>query len=85
MGLSMKFALNDGSTPTHIVDRILSKKFDAMSIQISRIVDHYIDMKPQHRYLYEEINQDDMVTYARYMGEDNIKHNYPWFFDQEVA
>lgn len=76
--LQMQFALNDGSRPRLMVAGMVSKKFDAMTIQISKVVHYYIDMVPQFRYVYEEIDNNDFVQYARYMSLENIKRNYSW-------
>jgi len=35
-------------------------------------------MTAPSRYIYEEINRDDIVTYTRYMGLDNIGRCYAW-------
>lgn len=66
-----------------------SKRFDAMSIQISRVTD-YDRIKrdtslnkhiSETFFIYEEISNDtDMVTYAIPETEENIRRNYPWFF-----
>lgn len=76
--VQMQFALNDGTRPTLLVADMVHKVFDAMTIQISKVVHYYIDGVPQFRYVYEEIDNNDMVTYARYMGIENIRANYPW-------
>lgn len=76
--LQMRFALNDGSHPNLTVAKTVHKKFDAMTIQISKIIHYYIDMVPQFRYVYEEIDNNDFVQYARYMSLENIQKNYAW-------
>ena len=54
----------------------MSYKYDAMSIQISKVKDPDTN---EIRFVYEEIdNTEDSVKYCRYMGEDNIRNNYPW-------
>jgi len=76
--LQMQFVFNDGARPKLTVAQTVSKKFDAMTIQISKVVHYYVDMVPQFRYVYEEIDNNDFVQYARYMGLDNIRRNYKW-------
>ena len=62
---------------------------DDGTIQISRIIDldqmkvlaiegETAIMTAPSRYIYEEINRDDIVTYTRYMGLDNIGRCYAW-------
>ena len=84
MIMKQTFRLNDGSTPTLPVLGQKSKRFEAMDIQISKIID--IDnleltscgaLAP-YRYIYEEISKDDAVIYARFMGKDNIIKYYKW-------
>jgi len=55
-----------------------------MSIQISKVLDmEAITFGKEaatvpYKWVYEEIDDNDFVTYARYMDEKNIKRNYPW-------
>ena len=55
-----------------------------MSIQISKVrdLDHVTIEKEAasvpYKWIYEEIDSNDFVTYARFMDESNIKKNYPW-------
>ena len=78
------FVLNDGSKPCKEVHRQKSKRYDALIIQISEVFWYFIGRVPQYRYIYEEINPvEDSVVYARYMGEEHIRKNYPWFFEEE--
>lgn len=54
----------------------MSYKYDALTIQISKVKDPDTN---EIRYVYEEISNDEYaVVYCRYMGEDNIRNNYPW-------
>ena len=82
--MKQTFALNDGSRPELFVVDQKSKRFDAMSIQISKVLDldnvRLGDKEATvgYRYVYEEINHDDMVTYARFMDLRNIKEHYRW-------
>jgi hypothetical protein len=83
------FALNNSIKSELYVVKQRSIKLESISIQISAIVD--LEHNPLDwdrdsitlplRYIYEEINNDDEVIYARYMGQDNIARCYPWFFD----
>lgn len=83
--IEMSFAMNDGTRQTYTVVGIKSQKYEAMTIQISKVVDTRNGFKLTKDgayypfgYIYEEIDNDDFVTYCRFMGEDNIKRNYPW-------
>jgi len=51
----------------------MSYKYDAMSIQISKV-----KVEGEIKYVYEEINHEDEVQICRYMGENNIRRSYPW-------
>ena len=54
----------------------MSYKYDAQSIQISKVKEPETN---EVKFVYEEITNDtDEVVYARYMGEENIRNNYPW-------
>lgn len=54
----------------------MSYKYDAQTIQISKVKDPDTNAV---RFVYEEIeNGTDTVMLCRYMGEDNIRNNYPW-------
>ena len=66
-----------------------SRKFDAMTIQLSKIVDMRKPLKNSPaevtfptRYIYEEIDDMDMVTYCRFIGLDHLKSAYPWFLSR---
>ena len=54
----------------------MSYKYDAQSIQISKVKELETN---EVKFVYEEITDDtDEVVYARYMSEENIRNNYPW-------
>jgi len=83
--LRQKFIFNDGSKPELDVIDVKSYKYeDGSAIQISKVLDMsnilikdsfaYVPFK----YVYEEIDEYDFITYARYMGVENINRNYPW-------
>jgi hypothetical protein len=83
--MKQTFRLNDGSTPTLPVLAQKSKCFEAMDIQISKVIDtENLELTScgaiaPYRYIYEEISKrDDEVIYARFMGEDNIANNFKW-------
>ena len=82
--MKQTFALNDGSRPELFVVDQKSKRFDAMSIQISKVLDLdnvrlvVKEAAVGYRYVYEEINHVDMVTYAWFMDIRNIKEHYRW-------
>lgn len=82
--MKQQFTLNDGSKPELIVVSQKSFKYEAMSIQISKVLDlNSITFGKEaatvpYKWIYEEIDNDDMVVYARYMSEENIKKNYSW-------
>lgn len=78
--LQQRFMLNDGSKPLLNVVRVASRTYESLTIQISQVLHYYVDMVPHYRYVYEEINKEDMVVYARYMGEEHLREQYPWFF-----
>jgi hypothetical protein len=71
------FRLNGGSTPALPVLYRRIKRFDAMDIQISKVVDTenlklgFCGAVAPYRYIYEEISKDDLVIYARVMGFDS--------------
>jgi hypothetical protein len=72
--MKQEFRFNDESRPTLEVLGQLTYKYDAMTIQISKV-----KAEDEVKFVYEEITNDtDEVTYARYMGESNIRRNYPW-------
>ena len=78
------FVFNDGTRATKEVHRQVSKKFDAFTVQISRVFWYFIGRVPQWRYIYEEIdNTEDSVIYAHYVSEENVRKSYPWFFEGE--
>jgi hypothetical protein len=55
-----------------------------MDIQISKVVDiEHMEITScgaiaPYRYIYEEISKDDLVIYARFMGEENIRNHFNW-------
>ena len=89
--MKQQFILNDGTRPTLEVVKQKSHHYDSLDIQISQVLDfsnydlcevdgEVATVKVKCRYIYEEINPvEDSVIYARYMGIDNIKRNYPWW------
>jgi hypothetical protein len=88
--MKQQFALNDHTKPELFVVKQRSLKYEALSIQISAVINlerDPIDFDEDQvtlplRYIYEEISNDsDIVMYARYMSVDNIRDNYSWFFD----
>ena len=78
--LQQRFTLNDGSKPLLHVVRSASRTYESLTIQISQVLHYYVDMVPHYRYVYEELNKEDMVVYARYMGEEHLREQYSWFF-----
>jgi hypothetical protein len=82
--MKQQFSLNDGRRPELYVVGQKSFKYDAMSIQISKVLDldHVTIGKEAasvpYKWIYEEIDNSDFVIYARFMDEVNIKNNYPW-------
>lgn len=79
----------DGAQRTYEVTHQTHRATDDGTIQISRIIDldqmkvlaiegETAIMTAPSRYIYEEINRDDIVTYTRYMGLDNIGRCYAW-------
>lgn len=82
--LKQKFRFNDNTDPELYVVASEYHKYEAMTIQISKVLDmDNAILRTNHaeipyRYVYEEVNSDDFVQYARFMGEDNIRRNYPW-------
>jgi hypothetical protein len=89
--MKQTFRLNDGSNLTLPVIRQTSKCFDEMDIQISQVVDvDHLELTScgavaPYRYIYEEISKDDTVIYARFMGIDNIAHNFKWALEGGAA
>jgi hypothetical protein len=89
--IKQTFRLNDGSTPTLPVISQKSKCFDEMDIQISKVIDTenleltFCGAVAPYRYIYEEISKDDAVIYARFMGVDNIAHNFKWALEGGAA
>jgi|LSQX01.2.fsa_nt_gb hypothetical protein len=79
----------DGEHRTFQVVKQASKATDNGSIQISKVIDldnanlltiegeTAILTAPAH-YIYEEIDASDCVTYARFMGLDNIGRCHAW-------
>jgi hypothetical protein len=96
-----QFVMNDGTKPEYKVIRQASRKFDEMTIQITkvcigmawqlrhsgRLVENDLDdLAPVIRYIYEEINNDDLVQYCTFYNEGKIWEYYPWFFEKcEIA
>ncbi len=78
------FALNDGSRQELFVVDQKSKRYDAISVRISKVLDlDNVRIRDEeaivgYRYIYEEINQDGMATYARFMDIRTIKEYYEW-------
>jgi hypothetical protein len=89
--MKQTFRLNNGSTPTLPVVSQKSRCFEAMDIQISKVVDtENLELTScgavaPYRYIYEEISKDDLVIYARFMGEDNIASNFKWALEGGAA
>jgi hypothetical protein len=61
-----------------------SKKIGATYIQLSRVLDMNSitygkdEAVLPYRYIYEEIDKDDMVVYTHFWGKDQIKKIYKW-------
>lgn len=76
--------LNNGRLITCFVVAQKSFRYDAMSIQITKVLDlegaiyKSKSAEVPYRFVYEEIVRNDVVIYARFMGRDNISRNYPW-------
>lgn len=79
----------DGEHRTLRVVKQRSKATENGSIQISKVIDleqakvltiegETAIMTAPARYIYEEIDTADCVTYARYMGLDNIGRCHAW-------
>ncbi len=80
--MKQKFILNNGIVVERDVLIQKSKRFDSMTIQISQLPYAIVRGIKQFKYIYEEIdNKTDSIIYSRFMGENNIKENYNWFFD----
>lgn len=74
--MKQQFVFNDNSKVELSVIAQMAYKYDAQTIQISKVKDPDTN---EIRFVYEEITNDtDEVMYARYMSEDNIRNNYPW-------
>ena len=86
--IKQRFSLNDGNTPTLPVILQKSKSFEALDIQISKVVDtENLELTScgavaPYRYIYEEISKDDAVLFARFMGKDNIAANFKWALEE---
>lgn len=82
--MKQQFVFNDGSMRELYVIGQKSKSYDTMSIQISKVLDieaAHVEKDAAivpYKYIYEEIDKSDFVTYAEYTSEHNIKKNYPW-------
>ena len=85
--IKTKFELEDGYSVNCYVIGMTSKKFDDITIQISKVVpiSDFSKAVPAedgllipYRYIYEEIDKNDFVIYCRFMGIDHIKKNYKW-------
>lgn len=79
----------DGAQRTYEVTHKANRTTDNGTIQISQVIDldqmklltiegETAIMKAPTRYIYEEIDRNDSVTYARFMGIDNIGRCYAW-------
>lgn len=61
-----------------------SHKYDSMSIQLSKVLDEentFYEKKGAvipYKYIYEEIDRDDLVIYTRFYSLDQIKKCYKW-------
>lgn len=87
-GYVTTFRMNDGTDKKLRVLGSRYHKYDAMTIQISKVID---ENNPeirkdgifyQFKYVYEEIdNKTDFVQYTHYMSPENLKKNYPWCRD----
>lgn len=81
--MKQQFAFNDGSRPEYFVVSQRSKRYDSLSIQITKVLDleavifGRAEAHVPYLWIYEEIDNDtDMLIYGRVMGELNIKQNY---------
>ena len=69
--------MNDGMQKEMMVVEQKSVKLDAMCIQISKVVDeNNYEMDYEHirfgfKYIYEEIDNNDMVVYSHFIEERN--------------
>lgn len=89
--MKQQFILNDGTRPTLEVVKQKHHCYPSLTIQISQVLDfgQYHLCKVEEgaatisipcRYIYEEIDPvEDSVVYARYIGIEHIKKNYPWW------
>ena len=82
--MKQQFILNDENVVFAEVIQQTSVRYNEMSIQISKVLDLSVVeicdgyAKVGFAYIYEEIDSNDMVIYARFMGYENIKKNYTW-------
>jgi len=83
--IKQTFALNDNTKPEHYVVNQGSFKYESgMSVQISQVLDLEsednvfgdVTAAIHYKWIYEEINKDDEVIYARYMDIKQIKEHY---------
>lgn len=74
--MKQQFVLNDGTTPELIVLRQKSFKLEAMTVQISKVLVEYDYSYMVSRWIYEEIDNSDMVTYATFASINELKHHY---------
>lgn len=86
--LMTSFAMNDGTRQKYMVVDHKYMKSGMLTIQISKVIDTRDVYKLTKDgayypfgYIYEEIDENDFVTYCRFMGKDNIERNYPWAKD----
>ena len=74
--MKQTFAFNDNTRVEMTVLAQMSYKYDAMSIQISKVKEPETN---EVKYVYEEITNDtDEVQYCHYMSENGIRQQYPW-------
>lgn len=82
--MKQTFIFNDDTNKTFEVVGQKSKKFDAMTIQISKIVnpdDMVITEKGAFipfSYIYEEISDEDFVIYTSKYSYESVCKYYPW-------
>ncbi len=90
--MKQTFVLNDKTSPELLVVKQKSKKYDAMTIQISEVVDLESEFATVQngtatfplRYIYEEVDENDFIFYARYMDKANVDKFYIWFDEKEM-
>jgi hypothetical protein len=81
--MKQDFAFETGRKYFNVIAQA-SHQYDSMAIQLSKVLDMNAitygknEVSIPYKYIYEEINKDDMVIYTSFYSLDQIKKCYKW-------